>query len=105
MGTLGLDGGLTRPVSARDPVSSGIASTAIHSCNNAYAGRLIVNVRRAGLHTVTNPLDNAVLQGRFDHYPRLVHGLQPTSVVGLVAVAAIALGLGALRFVRKDIGV
>ena len=35
----------------------------------------------------------------------LLHGLQVTSVVGLVAVAAIALGLGALRFVRKDIGV
>jgi ABC-type transport system involved in multi-copper enzyme maturation permease subunit len=28
-----------------------------------------------------------------------------TSVVGLVAIAAVALGLGALRFVRKDIGV
>jgi ABC-2 type transport system permease protein len=35
----------------------------------------------------------------------LLHGLQVTSVLGLVAVAAIALGLGALRFVRKDIGV
>jgi cytosine deaminase len=41
----------------------------MHSYNNAYAGRLIVNVARAGLHMVTNPLDNAVLQGRFDHYP------------------------------------
>lgn len=44
-------------------------TTAMHSYNNAYAGRLIPNVRRAGLHMVTNPLDNAVLQGRFDHYP------------------------------------
>ncbi len=44
-------------------------TTAMHSYNNAYAGRLIVNVHRAGLHMVTNPLDNAVLQGRFDHYP------------------------------------
>jgi cytosine deaminase len=44
-------------------------TTAMHSYNNAYAGRLIVNVARAGLHMVTNPLDNAVLQGRFDHYP------------------------------------
>jgi cytosine/creatinine deaminase len=44
-------------------------TTAMHSYNNAYAGRLIVNVGRAGLHMVTNPLDNAVLQGRFDHYP------------------------------------
>src|SRR5260370_15656619 len=44
-------------------------TTAMHSYNNAYAGRLIVNVRRAGLHMVTNPLDNAGLQGRFHHYP------------------------------------
>src|SRR6267378_1440119 len=35
----------------------------------------------------------------------LLHGLAFTSVVGLVAIAAVALGLGALRFVRKDIGV
>ena len=35
----------------------------------------------------------------------LLHGLQPASVVGVVAVAAVALGLGALRFVSKDIGV
>jgi cytosine/creatinine deaminase len=44
-------------------------TTAMHSYNNAYAGRLITNLRRAGLHMVTNPLDNAVLQGRFDTYP------------------------------------
>jgi cytosine/creatinine deaminase len=44
-------------------------TTAMHSYNNAYAGRLIVNVKRAALNMVTNPLDNAVLQGRFDHYP------------------------------------
>jgi ABC-2 type transport system permease protein len=35
----------------------------------------------------------------------LLHGLQLTSVVGVLAVAALALGLGTLRFVRKDIGV
>jgi cytosine deaminase len=44
-------------------------TTAMHSYNAAYAGRLITNLRRAGLHMVTNPLDNAVLQGRFDSYP------------------------------------
>ncbi|MFZ0215840.1 MAG: cytosine deaminase [Candidatus Dormiibacterota bacterium] len=44
-------------------------TTAMHSYNNAYAGRLITNVARAGMHVVTNPLDNAVLQGRFDSYP------------------------------------
>jgi cytosine deaminase len=41
----------------------------MHSYNNAYAGRLIVNVKQAGLNMITNPLDNATLQGRFDHYP------------------------------------
>jgi len=35
----------------------------------------------------------------------LLHGLQVVSVLGVVAVAALALGLGALRFVNKDIGV
>jgi ABC-2 type transport system permease protein len=35
----------------------------------------------------------------------LLNGLQLTSVLGVVAVAAIALGLGSLRFMRKDIGV
>ncbi len=44
-------------------------TTAMHSYNNAYAHRLITNIARAGLHMVTNPLDNAVLQGRFDTGP------------------------------------
>jgi cytosine deaminase len=44
-------------------------ATAMHSYNNAYAYRLINNVKRAGLHVVTNPLDNSALQGRFDSYP------------------------------------
>jgi cytosine/creatinine deaminase len=44
-------------------------TTAMHSYNGAYAYRLIGNIARAGLHMVTNPLDNAVLQGRFDTGP------------------------------------
>jgi cytosine deaminase len=44
-------------------------TTAMHSYNNAYAYRLIRNIGRAGLHVVTNPLDNSVLQGRFDTGP------------------------------------
>ncbi len=44
-------------------------TTAMHSYNNAYAYRLIRWMRHAGVHFVTNPLDNAVLQGRFDAYP------------------------------------
>jgi cytosine deaminase len=44
-------------------------TTAMHSYNAAYASRLITNIARAGLHMVTNPLDNSVLQGRFDQGP------------------------------------
>src|SRR5215470_13887602 len=44
-------------------------TTAMHSYNGAYAYRLITNIARAGLHMVTNPLDNSVLQGRFDSGP------------------------------------
>jgi cytosine deaminase len=44
-------------------------TTAMHSYNAAYAYRLIGNIKRAGMHMVTNPLDNAVLQGRFDTGP------------------------------------
>jgi cytosine deaminase len=44
-------------------------TTAMHSYNNAYAYRLIRWMRHAGVHVITNPLDNAVLQGRFDGYP------------------------------------
>ena len=44
-------------------------TTAMHSYSNAYAYRLIRWMRRAGVHIITNPLDNSVLQGRFDAYP------------------------------------
>jgi cytosine deaminase len=44
-------------------------TTAMHSYNNAYAYRVINNIARARMHVVTNPLDNSVLQGRFDSYP------------------------------------
>src|SRR3982075_1570017 len=44
-------------------------TTAMHSYNAAYAFRLINNLRRARMHMITNPLDNSVLQGRFDSYP------------------------------------
>jgi len=35
----------------------------------------------------------------------LLHGLQVTSVLGVIAAAALALGIGAVRFARKDIAV
>jgi cytosine deaminase len=44
-------------------------TTAMHSYNAAYAYRLINNIARAKLNMVTNPLDNSVLQGRFDTGP------------------------------------
>src|SRR5882672_1255581 len=44
-------------------------TTAMHSYNNAYAYRLINNLKRAQMHMITNPLDNSTLQGRFDSYP------------------------------------
>jgi cytosine deaminase len=44
-------------------------TTAMGSYNAAYAKRLVTNIARAGLHMVTNPLDNSVLQGRFDTGP------------------------------------
>src|SRR2546423_5371640 len=43
-------------------------TTAMHSYNNAYAYRLINNLKRAQMHMVTNPLDNSTLQGRFDSH-------------------------------------
>ena len=44
-------------------------TTAMGSYNAAYAYRLIRNIARAKLHMVVNPLDNSVLQGRFDVGP------------------------------------
>ncbi|TVQ88836.1 MAG: cytosine deaminase [Deltaproteobacteria bacterium] len=44
--------------------------TSLHSQPNAYAAKVIELVATAGVQVVTNPLDNAVLQGRYDSYPR-----------------------------------
>ena len=50
--------------------------------------------------------DAALRLSAFYYYGTpLLHGLQATSVVGVVAVAALALGIAALRFARKDIAV
>jgi cytosine deaminase len=45
-------------------------TTSMHSVDSAYAFKLIRLIKRAGLHMVTNPCDNSVLQGRFDAYPK-----------------------------------
>jgi cytosine deaminase len=44
--------------------------TALHSYPNPHAAKVIELVAEAGVQVVANPLDNVVLQGRYDHYPR-----------------------------------
>ncbi len=44
--------------------------TALHSYPNAYADKLIRLLAESGVSVITNPLSNAVLQGRYDDYPR-----------------------------------
>jgi cytosine/creatinine deaminase len=45
-------------------------ATAMGSYNDNYAFKLIQILKRAGVTIVANPLDNIVLQGRFDTYPK-----------------------------------
>jgi len=45
-------------------------TTALGSYNDAYAFKLIRLLAKAGVAIVANPLDNIVLQGRFDTYPK-----------------------------------
>jgi len=45
-------------------------TTAMGSYNDAYAFKLLQLLRRSGVTIVANPLDNIVLQGRFDTYPK-----------------------------------
>ncbi len=45
-------------------------TTALHSYSNAYADKLIRLIAESGVSVITNPLSNAVLQGRYDDYPR-----------------------------------
>jgi cytosine deaminase len=44
--------------------------TALHSYPNPYAAKVIDLVAESGVQVVANPLDNTVLQGRYDGYPR-----------------------------------
>jgi len=45
-------------------------TTAMHSYNNSYADKLMSLLAESGVSVVTNPPDNAVLQGAYDDYPR-----------------------------------
>jgi cytosine deaminase len=44
--------------------------TALHSYPNPYAAKIVELVAASGVQVVANPLDNVVLQGRYDTYPR-----------------------------------
>ncbi|MBM4391576.1 MAG: amidohydrolase family protein [Deltaproteobacteria bacterium] len=50
--------------------------TAMHSYPQPYAAKVMELVASAGVQVVCNPLDNVVLQGRYDGYPRR-RGLAP----------------------------
>ncbi|MDS0261135.1 amidohydrolase family protein [Haloarcula sp. S1CR25-12] len=45
-------------------------ATALHSYANAYADKLVRIIGESGMNVVTNPMANAVLQGRYDDFPR-----------------------------------
>lgn len=45
-------------------------TTAMHSYPNAYASKVVGLLADSGVSVITNPPDNAVLQGRYDDYPR-----------------------------------
>jgi cytosine/creatinine deaminase len=44
--------------------------TAMHSYPNPHAAKVIELVATSGVQVVANPLDNVVLQGRYDSYPK-----------------------------------
>src|SRR5262249_2929627 len=64
--------------------------TALHSYPNPYAAKVCELVAVSGVQVICNPLDNVVLQGRYDDYPRR-RGL--TRVDQLWAAAAVV-GIG-----------
>ena len=64
--------------------------TAMHSYPNPHAAKVIELVASSGVQVVCNPLDNVVLQGRYDGYPRR-RGL--TRVDELLAAGA-TVGIG-----------
>lgn len=44
--------------------------TSLHSTNHPHAEKVMELVATSGVQVVCNPLDNVVLQGRYDRYPR-----------------------------------
>ena len=52
------------------PRTTASHTTAMHSYPDAYAAKLVSLLAESGASVITNPPDNAVLQGRYDSYPR-----------------------------------
>lgn len=63
---------LIRETTRRDISDRVTAShvTAMHSYPNTYARKLIDMLARSDASVVTNPMANAIVQGRYDDYPR-----------------------------------
>ena len=64
---------LDRGWSAAFPGEGGVVAghcTALHSYPNPHAAKVCELAAAAGIVVVANPLDNVVLQGRYDGYPR-----------------------------------
>jgi cytosine deaminase len=64
---------LDRGHAAAFPGGGGVVAghcTALHSYPNPHAAKVCELVAAAGVIVVANPLDNVVLQGRYDRYPR-----------------------------------
>ncbi|XVH33380.1 cytosine deaminase (plasmid) [Haloferacaceae archaeon DSL9] len=64
-------------VLASESISRGIGdrvtashTTAMHSYPNSYAAKVVHLLAESDVSVVTNPPDNAVLQGRYDGYPK-----------------------------------
>lgn len=64
---------LDRGLAAAFPGGGGVVAghcTALHSYPNPHAAKVCELAAAAGIVVVANPLDNVVLQGRYDGYPR-----------------------------------
>lgn len=65
-------------------------ATAMHSYSNAYAAKVISLLAESSVNVITNPPDNAVLQGRYDDYPRR----RGHTRIDQLHEAAVTVGLG-----------
>jgi len=76
-----------RGISSRATASH---ATALHSYPNTYASKLIYEIAQSGMKVVTNPLANAIVQGRYDDYPKRRGNTRVTEL----REAGVTVGLG-----------